>query len=149
MHLDSNETTQSFMMKTGNGVLTDFTRFASFHRNGALKSRGLQTYACTDGEPKRLHIFTSASSFKSSPAFLNSHFVRATRITNTVVKQNHIRCWLYRIPTQTVQHFINWLSEQQSSTTTSLLCYSLEPTVGLKHLWKSSFGSWVLDLYYL
>ena len=53
-------------MKTGNGVLTDFTRFASFHRNGALKSRGLQTYACTDGESKRLHMFTSASSFKST-----------------------------------------------------------------------------------
>ena len=95
-----------------------FTRFASFHRNGALKSRGLQTHACTDGESKRLHIFTSASSFKWSPAFLNSHFVRATRITNTVVKQNHIRCWLYPIPTQTVQHFIIGLSEQQSFTTT-------------------------------
>ena len=45
-------------------VLMYFTRFASFHRNGALKSRGLQTHACTDGESKRLHIFTSASNFK-------------------------------------------------------------------------------------
>jgi len=45
-------------------VMMDFTRFASFHRDGALKSRGLQTHAFTDGKSKRLHMFTSASSFK-------------------------------------------------------------------------------------
>ena len=55
------------MMWTGNDVLMYFNRFASFHRNGALKSRGLQTYACTEGESKRLHIFTSASSLSKAP----------------------------------------------------------------------------------
>ena len=54
------------MMYTGDDLLMDFTRFASFHCDGALKSRGLQTHACTDEGSKRLHMFTSAPSFKQS-----------------------------------------------------------------------------------
>ncbi len=53
------------MMKTGNDVLTDFTGFVSLHCDKALNARGLHTYACIDGRFKRLHMFTSASSFKS------------------------------------------------------------------------------------
>jgi len=65
----------------------------------------------------------------------------AARITNTVVKENHIRGWVYPIPTQTVQHFINQLrANNRAPQPQSLLCHSLEPTVGFKHLWESSFG---------
>ena len=49
----TSETTQSFMMKTGNDVLTDFTGFVSLHCDKALNARGLHTYACTDGKDLR------------------------------------------------------------------------------------------------
>jgi len=54
------------MMRTGNDVLTDFTGFVLLHCDRAMNARGLQTYACTDGRSKSLHMFTLASSFKST-----------------------------------------------------------------------------------
>ena len=38
----------------------------------------------------------------------------AARTTNTVVKGNHIRHWLYPIPTETVQHMVAYVGSGQA-----------------------------------